>query len=66
MSGIVTEDGTTKISNNSISKDLIEHARFMLDGERLYNLALHDNYGTRTIIIDITDKGFQLYTFTFG
>jgi len=64
--GIVTEDGATKISNNSLGKDLTLDGKFVLDGQRLYNLALHNNYGSHSIIINVTGKGFQLYTFTFG
>jgi thiol-disulfide isomerase/thioredoxin len=64
--GIVAEDGATKMSNNSIGKDLTPDGKFVLDGQRLYNLALHKNYGAPSIIINVSGKGFQLYTFTFG
>jgi thiol-disulfide isomerase/thioredoxin len=64
--GIVTEDGATKISNNSLGKDLTQDGKFVLDGQRLYNLVLHNNYGSHSIIINVSGKGFQLYTFTFG
>ena len=37
--GLVTEDGATKKSNNSIGKDLTPDGEFVLDGQRLYNLA---------------------------
>ena len=64
--GIVTEDGATKILNNSLGKDLTQDGKFVLDGQRLYNLALYNNYGSHSIIIKVSGKGFQLYTFTFG
>lgn len=64
--GIVTEDGATKILNNSLGKDLTQDGKFVLDGQRLYNLALHSSYGSHSIIINVSGKGFQLYTFTFG
>ena len=64
--GIVTEDGGAKISNNSLGKDLTPDGKFVLDGQRLYNLALHSSYGSHSIIINVSGKGFQLYTFTFG
>ena len=64
--GIVTEDGATKILNNSSGKDLTQDGKFVLDGQRLYNLALYNNYGSHSIIINVSGKGFQLYTFTFG
>jgi len=64
--GIVIEDGSTQILNNSLGKDLTPNGKFMLDGQRLYNLALHNNYGSHSLIINVSGKGFQLYTFTFG
>ena len=64
--GIVAEDGATQILNNSLGKDLTPNGKFVLDGQRLYNLALHNNYGSHSIIINVSGKGFQLYTFTFG
>jgi thiol-disulfide isomerase/thioredoxin len=64
--GIVTKDGATKILNNSLGKDLTQDGKFVLDGQRLYNLALYNNYGSHSIIINVSGKGFQLYTFTFG
>lgn len=64
--GIVTEDGATKVLSNSLGKDLTQDGKFVLDGQRLYNLALYNNYGSHSIIINVSGKGFQLYTFTFG
>jgi thiol-disulfide isomerase/thioredoxin len=64
--GIVAEDGATQILNNSLGKDLTQDGKFVLDGQRLYNLALYNNYGSHSIIINVSGKGFQLYTFTFG
>jgi hypothetical protein len=45
---------------------LTQDGKFVLDGQRLYNLALYNNYGSHSIIIKVSGKGFQLYTFTFG
>src|SRR5919106_2789016 len=53
-------------SNKSLGEDLSSHGRFRIDGQRLYNLAIHDNYSAHSIIIDVKGKGFQFYTFTFG
>ena len=64
--GIVTEDEATKVLSNSLGKDLTQDGKFVLDGQRLYNLALYNNYGSHSIIINVSGKGFQLYTFTFG
>lgn len=66
QTGIVTEDGNAKISAKSIGTDLNKDGKFILDGQRLYNLALHDSYGVHSIIINVEGRGFQLYTFTFG
>jgi hypothetical protein len=63
--GVVTEDGVA-VTNKSLGKDLSHDGKFVTDGQRLYNLALYDNYGAHSVIINITGKGFQLYTFTFG
>ena len=64
--GIVTEDEATKVLSNSLGKDLTQDGKFVLDGQRLYNLALYNNYGSHSIIINVSGKGFQFYTFTFG
>jgi thiol-disulfide isomerase/thioredoxin len=37
-----------------------------IDGQRLYNLVNHQEYGEHQIQIDVAGKGFQIYTFTFG
>jgi len=66
QTGTVTEDGNSKIPIKSIGTDLNKDGKFILSGQRLYNLALHDSYGVHSIIINVKGKGFQLYTFTFG
>jgi thiol-disulfide isomerase/thioredoxin len=53
-------------SNNSPGEDLSSDGRFTIDGQRLYNLAIHNNYAAHSIVIDVKGKGFQFYTFTFG
>jgi len=53
-------------SNKSLGEDLSSDSRFRIDRQRLYNLAIHDNYTAHSIIIDVKGKGFQFYTFTFG
>jgi thiol-disulfide isomerase/thioredoxin len=63
--GVVTQDGAA-VTNKSLGSDLSPDGKFVTDGQRLYNLALYNNYGAHSIIINITGKGFQLYTFTFG
>ena len=61
----VSEDGSTLVSKYR-GADLSEEGKFAIDGQRLYNLSMHDNYGAHSIVIDIKGKGFQAYTFTFG
>ena len=53
-------------SNNSRGEDLSFDGSFRIDGQRLYNLAIHNNYAAHYIVIDVKGKGFQFYTFTFG
>lgn len=54
------------ISLKSLGKDLSSGGSFRIDGQRLYNLAIHNNYAAHSILIDVKGKGFQFYTFTFG
>jgi thiol-disulfide isomerase/thioredoxin len=58
--------GASPKSKISLGVDLSQDGKFTIDGQRLYNLALHDSYRSHSIIIDVKGKGFQLYTFTFG
>jgi hypothetical protein len=57
---------TAKMPNKSLGEDLSSDGSFRIDGQRLYNLAIHDNYAVHNIVIDVKGKGFQFYTFTFG
>jgi thiol-disulfide isomerase/thioredoxin len=59
-------DAAASTSNNSLGKDLSSNGSFRIDGQRLYNLAIHNNYAAHSIVIDVKGKGFQFYTFTFG
>ena len=61
----VSEDGSTLVGEYR-GADLSEEGKFALDGQRLYNLSMHDDYGAHSTVIDIKGKGFQAYTFTFG
>jgi thiol-disulfide isomerase/thioredoxin len=53
-------------ANNSLGEDLSSDGSFRIGGQRLYNLAIHNNYTGHTMVIDVKGKGFQFYTFTFG
>lgn len=60
----VIQDG--KLITNDLSKDSDSRGKFVVDGQRLYNLVTNKNYGEHTIEIDVKGPGFQIYTFTFG
>jgi thiol-disulfide isomerase/thioredoxin len=64
--GQAAGNSTSNISDNSLGQDLSSDGSFRIDGQRLYNLAIHNNYAAHYILIDIKGKGFQFYTFTFG
>ena len=64
--GQVVLSASANMSNKSLGQDLSQNGSFTIDGQRLYNLAMHDYYDAHFIIIDVKGKGFQLYTFTFG
>jgi hypothetical protein len=68
--GVVSNDEGGEVaeltSNNSLGEDLSSDGSFRIDGQRLYNLAIHNNYTAHSIVIDVKGKGFQFYTFTFG
>ena len=66
LQGVISEDGLTPISTKSLGADLSKDGKFAIDGQRLYNLAMHNKYHTHNVVIDVKGKGFQLYTFTFG
>jgi hypothetical protein len=51
---------------NDLSKDSSSDGKFLINGQRLYNLVTNKEYGEHTIEIDVKGKGFQIYTFTFG
>ncbi|HEY7108540.1 MAG TPA: redoxin family protein [Nitrososphaeraceae archaeon] len=57
---------TAATSNKSLGKDLSSDGSFKINGQRLYNLSIHNNYDGHYFIIDVKGKGFQFYTFTFG
>ena len=60
-----SNDKVTEILGK-VRQDLSSDDSFRIDGQRLYNLAIHNNYTAHYIVIDVKGKGFQFYTFTFG
>ena len=65
----VSEDGIKSVrddSTNSTGSDIGSGGQLIIDGQRLYNIAKHQDYGNHFIVLDVKGKGFQAYTFTFG
>ena len=62
----ISEDGVALTNKSGRGIDLSEQGKLVVDGQRLYNLVMHEGYDWRSLIIDVKGKGFQIYTFTFG
>jgi hypothetical protein len=64
---IVKEDGKDNQTNNTYKgNDVDAKGMLIVDGQRLYNIADHTNYGNHQIEIAARGPGFKVYTFTFG
>src|SRR5918996_1908472 len=61
----ISEDGST-LQGKHRGEDLSEEGKFAIDGQKLYNLSTHDDYGAHSIVIDVKGKRFQAHTFAFG
>jgi thiol-disulfide isomerase/thioredoxin len=61
----ISEDGSD-LTGSTRGQDVSEEGTVAIDGQKLYNLAMHDEYGKHQIVIDAAGKGFEIYTFTFG
>ncbi|HEU4605320.1 MAG TPA: thioredoxin family protein [Nitrososphaera sp.] len=61
----ISEDGSG-LTGNSRGSDVSEQGSVAIDGQKLYNLATHEDYGSHQIVIDVAGSGFEIYTFTFG
>lgn len=59
-------EGGRLLSGDGRGSDVTDTGGVMIDGQRLYNIAMHDGYDSRTIEITATGEGFRIYTFTFG
>lgn len=63
----VKEDGKNTQTNNPFKgNELDTEGKLNIDGQRLYNIADHGDYGNHHIEIKAKGPGFKLYTFTFG
>jgi thiol-disulfide isomerase/thioredoxin len=54
------------IDEGSSGTDVSEDGTVKIDGQRLYNIVEHEEYGNHQITIEVAGRGFQIYTFTFG
>ncbi|MGI0038154.1 MAG: thioredoxin family protein [Nitrososphaera sp.] len=59
-------ENKVQLTGDGHGTDVSDAGSVVVDGQRLYNIANHDDYGTRTIEITAFGNGFQIYTFTFG
>jgi thiol-disulfide isomerase/thioredoxin len=65
--GVAASTANANIQNkSSLGIDVSQDGSFKIDGQRLYNLSIHNNYAVHNIVIDIEGKGFLIYTLTFG
>jgi thiol-disulfide isomerase/thioredoxin len=63
----VMEFGKDNQTRNPYSgNDLDSEGKLIIDGQRLYNIGSHQDYGNHQIAIDVSGSGFRIYTFTFG
>jgi thiol-disulfide isomerase/thioredoxin len=63
----VKQDGKdNQINNPSKGNDIDPEGKLIIDGQRLYNIALYPDYGNHQIEIIAKGVGFRIYTFTFG
>ena len=61
----VLED-KSPLDSSSSGTDISKDSTVKIDGQRLYNVIEHQDYGNHQIAIEISGRGFQIYTFTFG
>ncbi len=54
------------LDDSSSGKDTSEDGMVKIDGQRLYNIVEHEEYGNHQIAIKVAGRGFQIYIFTFG
>jgi thiol-disulfide isomerase/thioredoxin len=62
----ISEDGAGLTNKSGRGIDLSDQGKLVVDGQRLYNLSMHEEYDWHSLIVDVKGKGFQIYTFTFG
>jgi thiol-disulfide isomerase/thioredoxin len=62
----IFEDNNSHLDESSRGIDVSENSTVNIDGQRLYNVVMHGEYGNHQMVIYVAGKGFQIYTFTFG
>src|SRR5215208_2351997 len=62
----ISEDGVALTNKSGRGTDVSEQGELVVDGQRLYNLVMHEGYDWHSLIIDVKGTGFQIYTLTFG
>ncbi|MGD1836168.1 MAG: redoxin domain-containing protein [Nitrososphaeraceae archaeon] len=63
--GTVIQDKKSIISEIS-GNGITENGYFDIDRQQLYNLIINEEYGDHLLEINVSGKGFKIYTFTFG
>jgi thiol-disulfide isomerase/thioredoxin len=64
---ILEEDNNNSHPDDSSrGTDVSQDSTVKINGQRLYNVVMHEEYGNHQIAIDVVCRGFQIYTFTFG
>ena len=61
----ILEDNSQPDSS-SRGTDVSQDGTVKINGQRLYNVVMHKEYGNHQIAIDVVGRGLQIYTFTFG
>jgi thiol-disulfide isomerase/thioredoxin len=61
----IMED-SSPLDDSSRGTDISKDGTIKIDGQRLYNVVEHEDYGNHQISIEVAGRGFQIYTFTFG
>lgn len=63
---ILEDNNSRLVDESSRGTDVSENNTVNIDGQRLYNVVMHKEYGNHQMMIDVAGKGSQIYTFTFG
>ena len=61
----VSEDNAA-LAASSRGQDVSDNGAVEINGQKLYNLAMHEEYSQHQIVVDVNGEGFEIYTFTFG